>query len=499
MGFKLKGAPYTESDMNIPVYRKNIQDGAVGKSNHTGIIVQEGLPKDLEDAVVAHETVHQLDPHLDYDENNFYYKGKTYPRENLNEFDKNLPWEKKAYAESDKILNNKQHDMKEGFSMGGHRGNNKPFAAMADKDLISPSMNYTVSGGEETKDPDVKVKKKVKTKRFGPEKGTVITKTKYINTKTGEKGGSIKKVKPNTFSGHVAAENMLNVVTGGKAKITTTPGSKDEKPGDETPPSTTPTPPNKKPGDPKVKLPTPGDTRPDDDDGKKVPTAKKGQKQFTGTPSEWMEKMSITYPGSSGEELADKGHISKGNIDNYNATYYKPKKEVLLPMTKIKAKPIANVVQTPKLVVQTERTGGITEESWRKRKGKKKEKIKPPKNPPGTNPPDTSYSTEFSTACTKGGKCAPGQLYASGMFGSPNRKQIREMNKQQRSYNKASRQGFREAMKPVRQQKRQAKLRQIGKMFKKDTSYQGNLKRNSRMTNKGKDHRPLSVRLGFRS
>ena len=66
MGFKLNGAPYTESDMNIPVYRKNIQDGAVGKSNHTGIIVQEGLPKEVEDAVVAHETVHQLDPHLEF-------------------------------------------------------------------------------------------------------------------------------------------------------------------------------------------------------------------------------------------------------------------------------------------------------------------------------------------------------------------------------------------------------------------------------------------------
>ena len=493
MGFKLNGVPYNDSDMNIPVYRKNIQDGAVGKSNHTGIIVQEGLPKQVEDAVVAHETVHQLDPHLDYDENNFYYKGKTYPRENLNEFDKNLPWEKKAYAESDKILNNKQHDMKEGFSMKGHRGNSKPFAAMADKGLISPSMNYTVSGGEETKDPDVKVKKKVKTKRFGKDKGTVITKTKYVNTKTGEKGGSIKKVKPNTFSGHVAAENMLNVVTGGKAKITTTPGSTNKKPGGSTPPSTVPTPPKNKPANPSVKPPTPGDTRPDDDDGKKVPTAKKGQKQFTGTPSEWFEKMSKTYPGTSGQELADKGHISQGNVANYDATYYKPKKEVLLPMTKIKAKPIANVVQVPKLAVQTEKTGGITEESWRKRKGKKKEK-NPPIKPPKTPPPPPLQPTEFSTKCTKGGKCAPGQLYASGMFGSPNRKDIKQMNKQQRSYNKASRQSFREAMKPVRQQKRQAKLRQIGKMFKKDTSYQGNLKRN-----KGKDMRPLSVRLGFRS
>lgn len=493
MGFKLNGAPYTESDMNIPVYRKNIQDGAVGKSNHTGIIVQEGLPKEVEDAVVAHETVHQLDPHLDYDENNFYYKGKTYPRENLNEFDKNLPWEKKAYAESDKILNNKQHDMKEGFSMKGHRGNNKPFAAMGDKGLIAPSMNYTVSGGEETKDPDIKSKEKIKTKRFGKDKGTVITKTKYVNTKTGEKGGSIKKVKPNTLSGHVAAENMLNVVTGGIAKITTTPGSESKTPGSTTPPSTVPNPPDKKPADPKETLPTKGGTVPDNDDGKDVPTAKKGQKQYTGTPSSWLEKMSTTYPGSSGEELADKGHIGKGHIDNYNATYYKPKKEVILPMTKIEAKPINIVRPQRALTIQAEKTGGITEESWKKRKGKKKEK-NPPTKPPKNPPPPPLQSTEFSNKCTKAGKCGPGQLYASGMFGSPTGKEIRQMNKQQRSYNKSSRQAFRESMKPVRQQKREAKLRQIGKMFKKDTSYQGNLKRNS-----GKNMVPLKVRLfGYR-
>ena len=135
-----------------------------------------------------------------------------------------------------------------------------------------------------------------------------------------------------------------------------------------------------------------------------------------------------------------------------------------MPMKRIEAKPIANVIQTPKLVVQTERSGGITEESWRKRKGKKKEKIKPPPNKP-SDPPGKLEPTEFSNKCTKEGKCAPGQLYASGMFGSPTRKDIRSMNKQQRSYNKASRKAFRESMKPVRQRKRQAKLRQIGKMF----------------------------------
>lgn len=144
MGFKLNGAPYNEDDMNIPIYKRRLEDGAVGKSNHTGIIVQQGLDKQTEDAVVAHETVHQKDPHLDYDDENFYYKGKTYPRNEINEFDRNLPWEKKAYKESDKILKQKTNDveMKQKFKMdGNHKGGSKPFVAMAEQGLVGPSMD----------------------------------------------------------------------------------------------------------------------------------------------------------------------------------------------------------------------------------------------------------------------------------------------------------------------------------------------------------------------
>jgi len=150
MGFKLNGAPYNEDDMNIPVYKRRLEDGAVGKSNHTGIIVQQGLDKQTEDAVVAHETVHQKDPHLDYDDENFYYKGKTYPRNEINEFDRNLPWEKKAYKESDKILKQKSNnvEMKQKFKMDGkHKGGSRPFVAMAEKSLVGPSMEHTVSDG----------------------------------------------------------------------------------------------------------------------------------------------------------------------------------------------------------------------------------------------------------------------------------------------------------------------------------------------------------------
>lgn len=157
MGFKLNNMPYDEDDMNIGVYKRHLQDGSSGKSNHTGIILQTGLPKQLEDATIAHEKVHQLQQRngdLDYDGTNFYWKGKVYPRKKLNEHNENLPWEKDAYKESNKVLNGKQKDqMKQRFQLKGYRGNNKPFNNLTEKGLMGPSMNG---------DPDKKRKKESK-------------------------------------------------------------------------------------------------------------------------------------------------------------------------------------------------------------------------------------------------------------------------------------------------------------------------------------------------
>ena len=130
MSFKLNGTPYDKDNMNIGVYRRDLKDGSAGKSNHTGIIVDKDVSKEMEDAVIAHETVHQhqqRNGELDYDDNNFYWKGKTYPRKNLNEHNENLPWEKEAYKESNKILAQKNNDMKQSFKLTGYRGNGPAF------------------------------------------------------------------------------------------------------------------------------------------------------------------------------------------------------------------------------------------------------------------------------------------------------------------------------------------------------------------------------------
>ena len=148
MGFKLKGKPYDEDNMNIAVYRKNLDDGSAAKSNHTGIILQTGLSPEVEGAAIEHEKVHQRQQKrgdLDYDENNFYWKGKTYPRKNLNEHNAKLPWEVEAYKESNKILNGKQTNkqMKEKFQLRNGKGNGASFANLTSKGLMGASNDVT--------------------------------------------------------------------------------------------------------------------------------------------------------------------------------------------------------------------------------------------------------------------------------------------------------------------------------------------------------------------
>jgi len=199
MSFKLNGAPYNKDNMNIGVYRRDLKDGSAGKSNHTGIIVDKDVSKEMEDAVVAHETVHQhqqRNGELDYDENNFYWKGKTYPRENLNEHNENLPWEKEAYKASNGVLNGKNKDMKERFQLKGYRGNNKPFKTLSDRKLIgaqdgaAAAMCTPGGGGDDTCDAFSAKKKgrKPKGEKIKNKKTRGVVETKTYKTKVTDPG-----------------------------------------------------------------------------------------------------------------------------------------------------------------------------------------------------------------------------------------------------------------------------------------------------------------------
>jgi len=225
MSFKLNGAPYNKDNMNIAVYRKDLKDGSAGKSNHTGIIVDKDVSPEMEKAVVAHETVHQhqqRNGELDYDEENFYWKGKTYPRENLNEHNENLPWEKEAYAKSNGILNGKQEDMKERFQLKGYRGNNKPFKTMSDRGLIGAQDDGAAAamctpdggGGDECKAfTDKKLDKKIRVKRTKKPKTTkhrgTLEKKSYVQ----------KETTPGT---DVAVNQITSGFAGGKKTVNNT-------------------------------------------------------------------------------------------------------------------------------------------------------------------------------------------------------------------------------------------------------------------------------------
>ena len=88
-----------------PVYTTKIEDGALGKGNKNGtILISDELHQKDEQSIIDHEKVH-IDQmkrgDLDYDDKNVYWKGKTYPRSEMEEGNPNLPWEKEAYSKTD--------------------------------------------------------------------------------------------------------------------------------------------------------------------------------------------------------------------------------------------------------------------------------------------------------------------------------------------------------------------------------------------------------------
>jgi hypothetical protein len=102
MAFKLTNPPYKVD--NTPIYRVNMEDDVMGKANNNGsIIINIDLEPSKINEVIAHEKVHldQMERgDLDYDDDNVYWKGKTYSRADMEEGAKNLPWEAEAYRKA---------------------------------------------------------------------------------------------------------------------------------------------------------------------------------------------------------------------------------------------------------------------------------------------------------------------------------------------------------------------------------------------------------------
>ena len=102
-GFKIK--PPFQGD-NTPIYATDLEEGVLGKANNNGTILVSDKITDPQErqSVIEHEKVH-IDQmkrgDLDYDEDNVYWKGKKYSREDMKEGAKDLPWEAEAYKKTD--------------------------------------------------------------------------------------------------------------------------------------------------------------------------------------------------------------------------------------------------------------------------------------------------------------------------------------------------------------------------------------------------------------
>ena len=107
MAFKLNTPPYKLD--NTPIYSVDLGKNILGKANNNGtILINKDLNPNQIDKVVDHEMVH-IDQFkrgdLNYDENNVYWKGKTYSRNKMKEAQKICPGKKKLTIKLKLCLN----------------------------------------------------------------------------------------------------------------------------------------------------------------------------------------------------------------------------------------------------------------------------------------------------------------------------------------------------------------------------------------------------------
>jgi len=106
----------------IPVIKKDLEDGVIAEANNDGTIyldkdVKNGSP--LAKEAIAHEMVHMdqmARGDLNYDDNNVYWKGKKYDRDDMNEGSKQLPWEAEAYQKTKNMKKSSPNKMNFGLS-----------------------------------------------------------------------------------------------------------------------------------------------------------------------------------------------------------------------------------------------------------------------------------------------------------------------------------------------------------------------------------------------
>jgi hypothetical protein len=99
MAFKMRMGKLSMD--NTPIYQVDLDGDVMGEAHNNGsILVDKNLSSEVREDAIRHEKVH-LDQmkrgDLAYDDDKVYWKGKEYPREKMEEGNRNLPWEQEAW------------------------------------------------------------------------------------------------------------------------------------------------------------------------------------------------------------------------------------------------------------------------------------------------------------------------------------------------------------------------------------------------------------------
>jgi hypothetical protein len=111
MAFKMTGPPYNID--NTPIYSTDMDGDVLGMAQSNGsILINKNVsPMEIKNSkTIEHEMVH-IDQmkrgDLDYTDTHVVWKNKKYSRNAMQEGNKNLPWEKEAYAKQGKYVKGK--------------------------------------------------------------------------------------------------------------------------------------------------------------------------------------------------------------------------------------------------------------------------------------------------------------------------------------------------------------------------------------------------------
>ena len=103
MTFKMTPPSFHNEDQQPEIIQKDLDKDIIAEANKDGTIyLDKDIDLNSEEAkdAIAHEKEHlkQFESgELDYTDDYVIWKGKKYPRKNMNEGSKHLPWEKEAY------------------------------------------------------------------------------------------------------------------------------------------------------------------------------------------------------------------------------------------------------------------------------------------------------------------------------------------------------------------------------------------------------------------